>query len=136
MDTACPQRHPHDALEIPVDVEGLGNSPGMLMHTHREPTLRTLTRDPDIDPGEVVHTGVTDGRRLLIEAGPRRRAALLAAGEAALALGCRVRGFVPSGLPGPKGNRETFMWLGDPAAGGAGADSAQELEPLARKAEP
>jgi 23S rRNA (cytidine1920-2'-O)/16S rRNA (cytidine1409-2'-O)-methyltransferase len=65
-----------------------------------------------------------------------RRAALLAAGAAALRLGARVRGFAPSGLPGPKGNRETFMWLGDPAAAGAGADVAQELEPLARKAEP
>jgi 23S rRNA (cytidine1920-2'-O)/16S rRNA (cytidine1409-2'-O)-methyltransferase len=65
-----------------------------------------------------------------------RRAALLAAGAAALSLGARVRGFLPSGLPGPKGNRETFMWLGDAAAGVAGAASAQELEPLARKAEP
>jgi 23S rRNA (cytidine1920-2'-O)/16S rRNA (cytidine1409-2'-O)-methyltransferase len=61
-----------------------------------------------------------------------RRATLIAAGEAALALGARVRGFQPSGLPGPKGNRETFMWLSD----AAGADSTQELEPLARKAEP
>jgi hypothetical protein len=23
-----------------------------------------------------------------------------------------VRGFAPSGLPGPKGNRETFVWAG------------------------
>jgi 23S rRNA (cytidine1920-2'-O)/16S rRNA (cytidine1409-2'-O)-methyltransferase len=24
-----------------------------------------------------------------------------------------VLGFAPSGLPGPKGNRETFVWLGE-----------------------
>ena len=28
-------------------------------------------------------------------------------------LGLAVRGFASSGLPGPKGNRETFLWLGD-----------------------
>ena len=32
------------------------------------------------------------------------------------ALGCSVLGFAPSGLPGPKGNLETFVWL---AEGGA-----------------
>jgi 23S rRNA (cytidine1920-2'-O)/16S rRNA (cytidine1409-2'-O)-methyltransferase len=30
-----------------------------------------------------------------------------------------VLGFAPSGLPGPKGNRETFVWLAE--AGRAGA---------------
>jgi 23S rRNA (cytidine1920-2'-O)/16S rRNA (cytidine1409-2'-O)-methyltransferase len=44
-----------------------------------------------------------------------RRAALVGAGEAALALGAAVLGYHPSGLPGPKGNRETFLWLADPA---------------------
>ena len=41
-------------------------------------------------------------------------------GEAALELGAAVLGYHSSGLPGPKGNRETFIWLADPArAGGA-----------------
>ncbi len=40
-----------------------------------------------------------------------RRAALLAVAEGAPA---SVLGFAPSGLPGPKGNRETFVWLGEP----------------------
>jgi 23S rRNA (cytidine1920-2'-O)/16S rRNA (cytidine1409-2'-O)-methyltransferase len=44
-----------------------------------------------------------------------RRAALVAVGEAALALGTAVLGYRSSGLPGPKGNRETFVWLADPA---------------------
>ena len=44
-----------------------------------------------------------------------RREALLAAGEAALALGAAVGGYHSSGLPGPKGNQETFIVLADPA---------------------
>ncbi len=41
-----------------------------------------------------------------------RREAILAVAEAARGLGLAVRGFAPSGLPGPKGNRETFVWCG------------------------
>jgi len=63
-----------------------------------------------------------------------RREALLSVGEAALALGARVNGYYSSGLPGPKGNRETFIWLS--SSGGAPAQGANELEPLAREVEP
>ncbi len=31
---------------------------------------------------------------------------------AASELGLPIRGFASSGLPGPKGNRETFVWCG------------------------
>ncbi|HEU4393251.1 MAG TPA: TlyA family RNA methyltransferase [Solirubrobacterales bacterium] len=41
-----------------------------------------------------------------------RREAILAVAEAARELGLTVRGFASSGLPGPKGNRETFVWCG------------------------
>ena len=41
-----------------------------------------------------------------------RREAILAVAVAAGELGMPVRGFAPSGLPGPKGNRETFVWAG------------------------
>jgi 23S rRNA (cytidine1920-2'-O)/16S rRNA (cytidine1409-2'-O)-methyltransferase len=44
-----------------------------------------------------------------------RREALVGVGECALELGGAVLGFQSSGLPGPKGNRETFIWLADPA---------------------
>jgi len=44
-----------------------------------------------------------------------RRDALIGVGEAALGLGAAVLGYYSSGLPGPKGNRETFIWLADPA---------------------
>jgi 23S rRNA (cytidine1920-2'-O)/16S rRNA (cytidine1409-2'-O)-methyltransferase len=40
-----------------------------------------------------------------------RRAALLTAGQAAHDLGFAVQGFASSGLPGPKGNLESFVWV-------------------------
>ena len=47
-----------------------------------------------------------------------RRAALVDVGEAARELGCAVLGFASSGLPGPAGNRETFVWIAPAARGG------------------
>jgi 23S rRNA (cytidine1920-2'-O)/16S rRNA (cytidine1409-2'-O)-methyltransferase len=41
-----------------------------------------------------------------------RREAILSVAKAAAALGLPVRGFASSGLPGPKGNHETFVWCG------------------------
>src|SRR5205823_1948532 len=60
-----------------------------------------------------------------------RRAALTAAARAAQHAGATVLGFAPSGLPGPKGNRETFVWLGEPGRTGLG-----DLEAAAREVEP
>jgi 23S rRNA (cytidine1920-2'-O)/16S rRNA (cytidine1409-2'-O)-methyltransferase len=80
-----------------------------------------------------------------------RRSALVSVGEAALALGAAVIGYYSSQLPGPKGNRETFLWLSDPLAasdrsGGAhgpilpgsleAAASSDALDRLAREVEP
>jgi 23S rRNA (cytidine1920-2'-O)/16S rRNA (cytidine1409-2'-O)-methyltransferase len=41
-----------------------------------------------------------------------RREAIAKVAAAAVELGLPVRGFASSGLPGPKGNRETFVWCG------------------------
>jgi 23S rRNA (cytidine1920-2'-O)/16S rRNA (cytidine1409-2'-O)-methyltransferase len=41
-----------------------------------------------------------------------RREAVRTVAEAARELGLPVRGVASSGLPGPKGNRETFVWCG------------------------
>ena len=41
-----------------------------------------------------------------------RREAILSVAQAAIDLRLPVRGFASSGLPGPKGNRETFVWCG------------------------
>jgi 23S rRNA (cytidine1920-2'-O)/16S rRNA (cytidine1409-2'-O)-methyltransferase len=61
-----------------------------------------------------------------------RRAALLAVAQAAQVEGASVLGFAPSGLPGPRGNRETFVWLAEPHRDGA----VEDLEAAARKVEP
>jgi 23S rRNA (cytidine1920-2'-O)/16S rRNA (cytidine1409-2'-O)-methyltransferase len=58
------------------------------------------------------------GRGVVRDAGDRREA-ILAVARGATDLDLPVRGFASSGLPGPKGNRETFVWCG-----GAGAPVA------------
>lgn len=62
------------------------------------------------------------GRGVVRDDGDRHEAILAVAG-AARELGLPVRGFASSGLPGPKGNRETFVWCGGdgPALGDLGA---------------
>ncbi len=64
-----------------------------------------------------------------------RRDALLAAGAAAIELGEAVLGYRSSGLPGPKGNLETFLWLAEGGREG-GTREAAALEALAREVEP
>jgi 23S rRNA (cytidine1920-2'-O)/16S rRNA (cytidine1409-2'-O)-methyltransferase len=61
-----------------------------------------------------------------------RRSALVAVGAAVGELGYEVYGFASSGLPGPSGNRETFVWIAP--SGRAGA--VEDLEVAAAKADP
>jgi len=51
------------------------------------------------------------GRGVVRDDGDRHEA-ILAVAAAAADLGLPARGFASSGLPGPKGNRETFVWCG------------------------
>ena len=60
----------------------------------------------------------------VVRAPEERREALLAVAEAAVDVGLSVRGFAPSGLPGPKGNRETFIRLAADAGGVEDVESA------------
>jgi 23S rRNA (cytidine1920-2'-O)/16S rRNA (cytidine1409-2'-O)-methyltransferase len=60
-----------------------------------------------------------------------RRDALVSVAAAARSLGAAVLGFASSGLPGPKGNRETFVWLAEGGRGGV-----EDLEAAAREVEP
>jgi 23S rRNA (cytidine1920-2'-O)/16S rRNA (cytidine1409-2'-O)-methyltransferase len=69
------------------------------------------------------------------DAGVRRGALLDVARAAADELGAAVLGFASSGLPGPKGNEETFVWLAEPDRPGA-LSSADALEIAAREVEP
>jgi 23S rRNA (cytidine1920-2'-O)/16S rRNA (cytidine1409-2'-O)-methyltransferase len=66
------------------------------------------------------------GKGGVVRAAATRRAALVEVGLGARALGAAVLGFRSSGLPGPKGNRETFIWLAEPSRAGA-ADDEQIL---------
>jgi 23S rRNA (cytidine1920-2'-O)/16S rRNA (cytidine1409-2'-O)-methyltransferase len=59
-----------------------------------------------------------------------RRDALLGAARDAEAAGLRFRGFAGSGLPGPKGNRETFLWCD------RGPDRVSDPERAAWEVEP
>jgi 23S rRNA (cytidine1920-2'-O)/16S rRNA (cytidine1409-2'-O)-methyltransferase len=60
-----------------------------------------------------------------------RRTALVAVGRAAQELGAAVLGYAPSGLPGPKGNLETFVWIAEGSRPGVA-----DLEAAAREVEP
>ena len=60
-----------------------------------------------------------------------RRGALVEVGMAARRLGAAVLGYTSSGLPGPKGNLESFAWLGEAGRAGGG-----DLEAAARRVEP
>ena len=58
-----------------------------------------------------------------------RREAVLSVAVAARDLGAAVMGFASSGLPGPAGNLETFVWLAEGARGGLGSgDLAAAIE--------
>ena len=50
------------------------------------------------------------GKNGVVREPEARRDALRSVAAAAESLGLAVRGFASSGLPGPKGNRETFVW--------------------------
>lgn len=60
-----------------------------------------------------------------------RREALLGVGHAAEELGASVLGYASSGLPGPRGNRETFVWLAEQAR-----PRLDDLEAAVREVEP
>ena len=61
-----------------------------------------------------------------------RRSALVSVAGCARGLGASFMGFASSGLPGPKGNLETFAWLAEGGRPGAVTDleaAALEVEP-------
>ena len=82
---------------------------------------------------EVGRERVTKGRGVIRDPSDRRDA-LVEVGRAAISLGASVLSYHSSGLPGPKGNRETFVHLAEPAR--EGAASVDELTRLALRVEP
>jgi 23S rRNA (cytidine1920-2'-O)/16S rRNA (cytidine1409-2'-O)-methyltransferase len=75
------------------------------------------------------------GKGGVVRSAEDRRSALVDVGVAALELGAAVLGYRSSGLPGPKGNLETFIWLAQPTREGATCD-VTSLERMAREVEP
>jgi 23S rRNA (cytidine1920-2'-O)/16S rRNA (cytidine1409-2'-O)-methyltransferase len=73
------------------------------------------------------------GKGGVVRSAAYRRAALVAVAAAARSeMGAAVMGFAPSGLPGPAGNRESFVWLAEAGR----PDEVDDLEEAARRAEP
>jgi 23S rRNA (cytidine1920-2'-O)/16S rRNA (cytidine1409-2'-O)-methyltransferase len=66
------------------------------------------------------------------DAADRRSALTAVAAFARDELGASVLGFASSGLPGPAGNRESFVWLAE----GGRPDAVEDFEAAARRAEP
>jgi len=96
------------------------------------------TAAPDFDLLAMIKPQFEVGRERLgkggvVRSADYRRGALRAVGEFARSeLGLSVLGYAPSGLPGPAGNRETFVWIAEPGRAGA----LDDLEEAARRAEP
>jgi 23S rRNA (cytidine1920-2'-O)/16S rRNA (cytidine1409-2'-O)-methyltransferase len=85
------------------------------------------------------------GKGGVVRSAEDRRSALIDVGEAARAAGAAVLGYASSGLPGPKGNLESFVWLTDRRSTGSSigrrsrtgaADSSEDVERMAREVEP
>jgi 23S rRNA (cytidine1920-2'-O)/16S rRNA (cytidine1409-2'-O)-methyltransferase len=73
------------------------------------------------------------GKGGVVRSAPDRRAALVAVGKAVREeLGFEVMGYASSGLPGPAGNRESFIWIAE----GSRPGGVEDLEAAARRAEP
>ena len=71
------------------------------------------------------------GKGGVVRSAEDRRAAIEAVAEFAHDHGWSVMGLAPSGLPGPAGNVETFVWIAEPARAGAIAEvgaAAAEVE--------
>jgi 23S rRNA (cytidine1920-2'-O)/16S rRNA (cytidine1409-2'-O)-methyltransferase len=73
------------------------------------------------------------GKGGVVRSADDRRDALVAVAEwARESLGAAVLGFASSGLPGPAGNMESFVWLAE----GGRAGAIEDVEAAARKVEP
>jgi 23S rRNA (cytidine1920-2'-O)/16S rRNA (cytidine1409-2'-O)-methyltransferase len=73
------------------------------------------------------------GKGGVVRSADYRRAALVSvAARVREDTGAAVLGYASSGLPGPAGNRESFVWLGESGRAGAAVD----LDAAARRVEP
>jgi 23S rRNA (cytidine1920-2'-O)/16S rRNA (cytidine1409-2'-O)-methyltransferase len=75
------------------------------------------------------------GKGGVVRSAADRRDALVDVAITAMGLGESVLGFHSSGLPGPKGNRETFIWFAEAGRPGAATEESQVRE-IALEVEP
>jgi 23S rRNA (cytidine1920-2'-O)/16S rRNA (cytidine1409-2'-O)-methyltransferase len=72
------------------------------------------------------------GKGGVVRSAEDRRSALVAVGQHVRELRLAVMGYASSELPGPAGNRESFIWIAEPGREGA----VEDLEAAARRVEP
>ncbi len=68
------------------------------------------------------------GKQGVVRDAGDRQDAVRSVAAAAVALGWAIAGAAPAGLPGPKGNRETFLHLVEGARAGASTELTPEIE--------
>jgi 23S rRNA (cytidine1920-2'-O)/16S rRNA (cytidine1409-2'-O)-methyltransferase len=115
-----------DLLVIDVSFISLGKvlEPVLACAAQRFDCLALVKPQFEVGRGQVGKGGVVRSAAL-------RRLALIEAGRSAIELGAAVMAYASSGLPGPKGNLETFVWLAERSRGGL-----DELDAAAREVEP
>jgi 23S rRNA (cytidine1920-2'-O)/16S rRNA (cytidine1409-2'-O)-methyltransferase len=123
-----PGRLPYAPDLITVDVSFIGLAKVL-------PALAACAA-PAFDLLALVKPQFEAGRELVGKGGVVRNpaarvAALVSVGETASALGMSVLGYCSSGLPGPAGNRESFIWCAEAARAGV-----EDLRAAALAAEP
>jgi 23S rRNA (cytidine1920-2'-O)/16S rRNA (cytidine1409-2'-O)-methyltransferase len=96
--------------------------------THRHDVLALIKPQFEVGRERVGKGGV-------VRRAEHRRQALASVGESALELGEAVLGFYPAGLAGPKGNRETFIWIAEADRPG-GTREVGPVQAMAAQAEP
>jgi 23S rRNA (cytidine1920-2'-O)/16S rRNA (cytidine1409-2'-O)-methyltransferase len=119
---------PYEPEVITIDVSFIGLSKVL-------PAVVTCAA-PQFDLVALVKPQFELGRARVGKGGVVRRPddrldALVSVGEAVRDLSLTVKGYCSSGLPGPAGNRESFIWCTEPERAGV-----EDLRSAAREAEP
>jgi len=116
---------------VVVDVSFIGLSkvlgPVLAQAASRFDCLALVKPQFEVGRERVGHGGV-------VRSSEHRRDALVGVGHHVRGLGHAVLGFSSSGLPGPAGNRETFVWIGEDGRRGA-LEDLEDLEAAARRVE-
>jgi 23S rRNA (cytidine1920-2'-O)/16S rRNA (cytidine1409-2'-O)-methyltransferase len=122
-----------DLVTVDVSFIGLGKVlPAVVACASPEFDLLALVK-PQFELGRA-----SVGKGGVVREPARRLEALVSAGRLAVELGLSVQGFCSSGLPGPAGNRESFIWCAEGGRAGVGdiEAAALEAEPQAARGVP